>query len=177
MDETDDRIIDLAAYLRRKEAEAEEEDERSTFTLWGGEGERARFALPLWRAAYLGSGRRAALLWLRKDVPEEEPEPLIVLDLREEQARLEFAPSSLEGLDQASKPGTISTSSGGLAVYLGEDTDRKWYLVVDDVEEPAPDVPGRPQHDLLFLAGECAGLLFFRGLAVGVDGWEGNERP
>ena len=67
--------------------------------------------------------------------------------------------------------------SGGLAVYLGEDTDRKWYLVVDDLEETQPDLPGRPQNDLLFLAGECAGLLFFRGLAVGVDGWEGGEGP
>jgi hypothetical protein len=73
VDETDDTIIDLAAYLRRKEAEAEGEDPPSTFTLWGGEGERTRFALPLWRAAYLAGGRRAALLWLRKEVPGRSP--------------------------------------------------------------------------------------------------------
>jgi hypothetical protein len=48
---------------------------------------------------------------------------------------------------------------------------------VDDLEGPSVDLPMRPQNDLLFLAGECAGLLFFRGLAVGVDGWEGNEGP
>jgi hypothetical protein len=175
VDDSDDQVIDLAAYLRRKEAEAEGEDERATFTLWGGDGERARFALPLWRAAYLAGGRRAALLWLARSVPEEEPEPLIVLDLRDEQARLDFTPSSLAGLAEASKPGTLATTSGGLAVYLGEDADRKWYLVVDDVAESVADLPTRPHNDLLFLAGECAGLLFFRGLAVEADGWESNE--
>ena len=175
MDDADDQVIDLAAYLRRKEAEAEDEDEHTTFTLWGGEGERARFALPLWRAAYLVGGRRAALLWLRNDVPEEEPEPLIVLDLREEQARLDFTPAAVLGLADATKPGTFVTGSGGLAVYLGEENDRKWYLVVDDVDEHATEVPARPHNDLLFLAGECAGLLFFRGLAVGIDGWEEKE--
>jgi hypothetical protein len=175
VDEHDDTVIDLAAYLRRKEAEAEGEDSPTTFTLWGGEGERARFALPLWRAAYLAGGRRAALLWLPKEVPDEEPEPLIVLDLREDQARLDFTPSSLVGLADATKPGSFAANNGGLAVYLGEDTDRKWYLTVDDLEGPSVDLQIRPQNDLLFLAGECAGLLFFRGLAVSVDGWEGNE--
>jgi hypothetical protein len=99
-----------------------------------------------------------------------------VLDLREDQARLEFTPSSLVGLADATKPGTFAANSGSLSVYLGEDPDRKWYLTVDDLEG-AVDLPLRPQNDLLFLAGECAGLLFFRGLAVGVDGWEGNEGP
>ena len=171
VDDSDDQVIDLAAYLRRKEAEAGSDD-RTTFTLWGGEGERARFALPLWRAAYLLGGRRSALLWLRKDVAAEEPEPLIVLDLREDNARLDFTPSSLRGLADAAKPGTFASASGGLAVYLGEESDRKWYLVVDDLDG---EIPMRPQNDLLFLAGECAGLLFFRGLAVGIDGWGGKE--
>jgi hypothetical protein len=103
VDEQDDTVIDLAAYLRRKEAEAEDEESSSTFTLWGGEGERSRFALPLWRAAYLAGGRRSALLWLRKEVPEEEPEPLIVLDLRAEQARLDFTPSSVIGRTRPSR--------------------------------------------------------------------------
>jgi hypothetical protein len=175
MDDSDDQVIDLAAYLRRKEAEAEGDDDRTTFTLWGGEGERARFALPLWRAAYLVGGKRSALLWLRKDVPAEEPEPLIVLDLREENARLDFTPASVVGLADAAKPGTFAAAHGALAVYLGEDDDRKWYLTVDDMEGASLEIPTRPQNDLLFLAGECAGLLFFRGLSVGIDGWGGKE--
>jgi hypothetical protein len=60
-------------------------------------------------------------------------------------------------------------------VYLGEDESRRWFLVVDDLEEPATDLPTRPQNDLLFLAGECAGLLFFRRLAVSADGEAGTE--
>jgi hypothetical protein len=174
VDDSDDQVIDLAAYLRRKEAEAGGDDDRTTFTLWGGEGERARFALPLWRAAYLIGGRRAALVWLGRETGGE-PEPLIVLDLREESARLDFTPGSVVGLADAGKPGTFASAPGGLAVYLGEDSDRKWYLVVDDIDVGHGELPTRPQHDLLFLAGECAGLLFFRGLAVGVDGWEGKE--
>jgi hypothetical protein len=173
--DSDDQVIDLAAYLRRKEAEAEGEDDRTTFTLWGGEGERARFALPLWRAAYLVGGRRSALVWLRRGVSAEEPEPLIVLDLREENARLDFAISSIAGLAEAGKPGTFSTSPVGLAVYLGEEEERKWYLVVDDLDGPPPESSSRPQNDLLFLAGECAGLLFFRGLAVESDGLGAKE--
>ena len=42
---------------------------------------------------------------------------------------------------------------------------RRWYLVVDEVGERSAAAEGRVRDDILFLAGECAGLLFFRGFA------------
>jgi hypothetical protein len=165
MNGQDDDVIDFASYLKRKEEEASRE--RSTFSFWGGEGERSRFALPLWRAAYLGSGLRAALLSVGKDaVPgDQAPEALVVLDLREEPARVEFGAACLAGLPGINAPGTLSVRDEAIAVYLGELEDRRWYLVVDDLDAPAPEQTKRPRDDLLFLAGECAGLLFYKGLA------------
>ena len=168
MEEKDDRVIDLAAYLKRKQEEEEEGSEgRSVFSFWGGDGERARFALPLWRAAYLGGGLRAALVWQRNGAAMEEPEGLVVLDLKEEPARLDFVPACVASVTNADAPGTYGGGPDGLAVYLGEGDGRRWYMVVDDFEERYQELTGRSQGDLLFLAGECAGLLFFRGLAGG----------
>ena len=164
MDGGDDRVIDLSGYLKRKEEESSRT--RTTFAFWGGEGERSRFALPLWRAAYLASGRRAALLWQQSSAlaGEEPVHPLVVLDLGEEPARLTFTASSLTGLRGVDAPGTVVGGEGKIIVYLGEVRDLKWYLMVDDLDEPQTEVAGRPREDLLFLAGECAGLLFHRKL-------------
>jgi len=165
VDEFDDQVIDLPSYVKRKEAEAS--DAHSTFSFVGGEGERSRFALPLWRAAYLASGARAALVSLSADVVAgaSPPEPLVVLDLREEPARMDFGAAALRGLAEATAPGTPSEGSEAVAVYLGQEDDRRWYLLIDDLEG-ASEMSGRARDDLLFLAGECSGLLFHRGLAA-----------
>lgn len=55
-----DDIIDLGEYLRRRD-EAEKAP-RTAFAVWGGEGKRARFALPLWRIVYLAGGARGELV-------------------------------------------------------------------------------------------------------------------
>lgn len=166
----DDNVIDITPYLRGDD----DDDDDSVFTLWGGDAERARFALPLWRAAYLFNGRRAALVSTASEEGARDPEALTILDLRSEQARTEFQAPALLGLEDANKPGTAARADQGVAVYLGEEDGRRWYLVVDDVEEregeETPE-PNRPMADLLFLAGECAGLLFFRRLASSEHGW------
>jgi hypothetical protein len=174
VEERDDRVIDLAAYLRRKqEEEAEDATSRSVFSFWGGDGERARFALPLWRAAYLGGGLRAALVWQRNGATTDEPEGLVVLDLRKEPARIDFQPAAVASVSNADSAGTLGATSDGIAVYLGEGDARRWYMVVDDFDPAFNELSVRSQGDLLFLAGECAGLLFFRGLANGT----GDEEP
>ena len=48
--------------------------------------------------------------------------------------------------------------------YVGGGEGRKWSRAVEDLEEPLDEVKGRTRDDLLFLAGECAGLLFHKGL-------------
>lgn len=158
-----DDIIDLGEYLRRRE-EAEKVP-RTAFAVWGGEGERARFALPLWRVVFMAGGVRGGLVWTGSS--EDRPtrlDPFVVLDLAEEPARTRFPPGLIQGLEGAAAP-AMKVGPGGVAVHLGEHDGRRWYLVVESGEEPAT-LAGRVRDDVLFLAGECAGLLFYRGFAA-----------
>ena len=161
---TVDDIIDLGEYLRRREVA--EKAPRTAFAVWGGEGERTRFALPLWRVVYLAGGSRGGLVWV--PTAEERPGPLrpfVVLDLAEDPARTRFASSLIQGMDTSVAPVLREDGDEGLAVHLGEQDGRRWYLVVADTASRTGAVEGRARDDLLFLAGECAGLLFFRGFA------------
>lgn len=155
----DDQVIDLGAYRDRRP-----ESRRSSFTVWGGEGERSRFALPVWRAIYLVGGDRGGLLSL--DEATGEVRPLFVLDLGSEEPRVEFDVGILEGVWGAGveAPALSEVQPGGLAVYLGTRDGQRWFLVVDDGGLPREELAGRSRDDLLFLAGECAGLLFYRNL-------------
>jgi hypothetical protein len=160
-----DDIIDLGEYLRRRE-EAEKVP-RTAFAVWGGEGERTRFALPLWRVVYLAGGARGGLVW----VPESEDRPsrlhpFVVLDLAEEPARTRFNPALVQGLEGTSAPALRPGGEGGFAVHLGDHDGRRWYLVVDETGEDKKALEGRARDDILFLAGECAGLLFYRGFSA-----------
>jgi hypothetical protein len=160
-----DDIIDLGEYLRRRE-EAEKAP-RTAFAVWGGEGERARFALPLWRIVYLTGGGRGGLVWT--PVSEEHPSrlrPFVVLDLSEEPARTLFSPTLVHGLEKTPAPTMRASGESGVAVHLGDHDGRRWYLVVDETGEVRAALDGRARDDILFLAGECAGLLFFRGFAA-----------
>ena len=159
-----DDIIDLGEYLRRRE-EAEKAP-RTAFAVWGGEGERARFALPLWRVVYLAGGARGGLVWIPGN--EDHPSrlhPFVVLDLAEEPARTRFAPTLVHGLDRTPAPTLRATVGTGVVVHLGEHEGRRWYLVVDEMGGETRPLDARAREDILFLAGECAGLLFFRGFA------------
>ena len=66
-------------------------------------------------------------------------------------------------------PALRELGEGGLAIHLGEHEARRWFLVVADTAKRSHSVEGRVRDDLLFLAGECAGLLFFRRFAGEVD--------
>ena len=165
----DEEIIDLAEYARRKEAD--QEPARATFAIWGGEGERARFALPLWRAAYLAGGSRASLVRWRVGAEGEEGgglEPLVVLDLASDPARTTVPEARVEPLLDAVGAPALSRSPEGVSIYLGEREGRRWYLVVDHPTESGG--AGEDElDDLYFLAGECAGLLFHRELDTHMD--------
>lgn len=172
-------MIDITPYLRADPPEGEDDD---IFTLWGAEGERTRFALPLWRAAYMFRARRAALVWIPSDDPPATPAPLTLLDLGSREARLDFEIDALVGLEDEEIPGRMAHDEERLAVYLGELDDRRWYLVADDrgpepedEDDEEDDDPPRPLTDVLFLAGECSGLLFFRNLARNADGFDDEE--
>ncbi|MHB1191399.1 MAG: hypothetical protein ACYC6F_00010 [Longimicrobiales bacterium] len=159
-----DGIIDLGEYLRRREGTKEPV---STFALWGAEGERSRFALPLWRAIYLAAGERGGIVW---DTPGGGPlRPFVVLDLGSDPARTEFEWHGAPGLDAGRVPEVLAAPGGSLAVYLGEDEARRWFLVVVGGAGGVSEPSGRDREDILFLAGECAGLLFLRDFADGAE--------
>ncbi len=155
---TDKSIIDIRRYLGRSPAEG-----GRVFSIWGGEGERARLALPVWRAIYLLGSERGGIVRVSKARPGT-PVPFFVLDLGEEPARTSFPPEALEPLSRRESPSLTATSRGDLAVLLGEEDGQRWYLFVVGVGVPAP-VEGKRREDLMFLAGECAGLLFLRDFA------------
>ena len=162
----DEHVIDLEEYVRRKE---EEDADRTTFAIWGAEGERARFALPLWRAAYLAGGTRAALAW---ELPGERPDrlrPHVVLDLASDPARREIPGGRVDQLREEPAPPALERTEEAVAVFLGQREGRRWYLVIDHLKE-SPDRGAVARDDLYFLAGECAGLLFHRQLDADAGG-------
>lgn len=155
-------IIDLDAYRRRRP-----ENRRTAFAVWGGEGERSRLALPLWRAIYLVGGERGALVWVDEDQdPQRGLNPFFVLDLAEEDPRTSFSPDLLGEVRGATSgaPLLAETVPGGVAVFLGVDRGRRWFLVVDDGGMPREAMEATSRNDLLFIAGECSGLILHRRL-------------
>jgi len=162
-----DGIIDLGEYLRRREGE---DEPASTFTLWGADGERSRFALPLWRSIYLASGERGAIVW--QIDPAGDLRAFVVLDLAHDPARTDFPAEVVEGLPGGDAPAVSETGRGSLAVHLGERNGKRWFLVVLGNAERMTGLSARDREDVLFLAGECAGLLFLRDFASGGGGGE-----
>jgi hypothetical protein len=158
-----DDIIDLTQYLGRTPAEGEHEVSRGNFSVWGGDGERSRFALPIWRSIYLVGGGRGGLVAVAEE-GDSEPEPLFVLDLAAEPARTDFTLPEVRGDIGGNAPAVLEDRDT-VAVFLGSRRGQNWFLVLDDRGDISEPVTAGTREDLLFLAGECAGLLFFRELA------------
>lgn len=155
-------IIDLTRYL--DDASGDDESPRGAFALWGADGERSRFALPLWRAIYLAGGDRGGIVW-RPPGGSVAPVPFVVLDLGQEPARLGFEAAHVAGLAESGAPEMVDRAGDGdLVVFLGERDGRRWYLVTLGTDGRDP-VAASEREDILFLAGECAGLLFLRDFA------------
>ena len=159
-----DDVIDLTKYLERTSGQKDAESTRGSFSVWGGEGERSRFALPIWRSIYLVGGDRGGLTWVPDGGSQDALQPFFVLDLAAEPARTAFTlPVDLVDFDLEAP--AVLADADTIAVYLGNQAGKKWFLILDDRTAPAEPLEGRTREDLLFLAGECAGLLFFRELA------------
>ena len=176
---TDDRIIDIRGFL----GESSEKPAEGAFAVWGGEGEQSRFALPVWRAIYQVGGDWGGVVFRPKidqedvlhpkrvpadsvgDLSGEPAYPFFVLDLKREPARTVISTKSLTLLAGREVPSLVFSPEGELGILLGEDEERRWFLQVRGGFSEA-DVGRKTREILLFLAGECAGLLFLRDLAT-----------
>ncbi len=158
---TDDRVVDIRQYLER----AVHVPIPRVFSVWGGEGRRSRFALPVWRVITLLGGDWGGIVSLSRLPPGGVPEALFVMDLQQSPARTGSPPDPLRVLQNQEAPSIAVSPGAGLAVLLGTDEERWWFLRVSGgASEVLPE--GRARETLLFLAGECAGLLFLRELAT-----------
>lgn len=159
-----DKIIDIAPYLDR-EGRVEPP---AILALWGADGDRSRFALPLWRIVHLADAERGVIFWqdLAKD---RTPHPFVVIDLARDPARLGIDASRVPGCAETPSATLHDLGAGGLAVCLGARDGRVWTLWVDSVRSRQTSLEPKRREDVLFLAGECAGLLFLRDFADQVD--------
>jgi hypothetical protein len=161
-----DEIIDLTQYLNREQNA--EDPSPGVFALWGADGERSRFALPLWRIIYLAEGERGALVW-REESADEVAQLFLVLDLAQDPARLEVDQAAISFPEDAEPPALHDFALRGVTIFLGSRAYRSWYLVVDGGDKRIDELTAKRREDILFLAGECAGLLFLRDFADGVS--------
>lgn len=154
-----DEIIDLSSILERR---GDSDAPAGTMALWGADGERSRFALPLWRVVHLAGADRGVIFW-HSTSGDPAPRPFIVLDVASDPARLALPLDVTAGEDHTS--GQLNDHGpDGLVVCLGTRDDRVWGLLADG--GPArPALESREREDILFLSGECAGLLFLRDFA------------
>jgi len=164
----DDDIIDLTPYLARQPGTAPEADSRGFFSVWGGEGDRSRFALPLWRSVYLVSGKRAGIVWTEQD-GQPSGRSFFVLDLGAEPARTDFGDFRLPTRSELAEPPVVFEAPDRVTIFLGAHEGRSWFILLDERERDTEALEGKTREDLLFLAGECAGLLFYRELADELD--------
>ena len=175
----DRNIIDLQGYLA---------DRSSHFAVWGGEGVRARFALPLWRAAALAKVRRVGLLKrprannevtlgptlvsderaaaLDRSVQVAETAPVFVLDLGSDEARIDYDGTVVPAEVQ---PPLAIESKMVIVIALGSKGAHDWFMVLDTPGEPLGPLDSLTREQLLFFAGECAGLLEQQVVAEGTD--------
>ena len=175
----DRTIINLQGYLA---------DRSSHFAVWGGEGVRARFALPLWRAAALAKVRRVGLLKrprssnevllgptlvsderaaaLDRSLQVEETCPIFVLDLGSDEARIDY---DGEVIPAEIQPPLVLESKNVCLIALGTKGTFDWFIVLDTPGESLDRLDGVTREQLLFFAGECAGLLEYQGIAEGAE--------
>jgi len=164
-------IIDITRYFKR---EPDEDVPRGAMALWGAEGERSRFALPLWRIIHLARADRALIVWCDEGPPRMAT-PFVALDLGADPARTDVSSGMIPLSGPDDPPGIIDRDQEGLVVHLGSRRGRVWTLLADGGSARTSSLTTRAREDILFLAGECAGLLFLRELADDADAFADDE--
>ncbi|MDH3228097.1 MAG: hypothetical protein OEM67_13555 [Thermoleophilia bacterium] len=160
-----DKIIDIGHYLDR---DAGRSGTPATMALWGADGDRSRFALPLWRIVHLAQAERGVIFW-RNTTGDPTPSPFVVIDLAHDSARLNIDGEALPHCEHSESATLHDLGPAGLLVCLGARDGRAWCLLADGGQGRSSPLEAGRREDVLFLAGECAGLLFLRDFADLVD--------
>jgi len=160
-----DQIIDITRYLDR---EPEDEILPGAIALWGAEGERSRFALPLWRVVHLAGAQRGVILW-RRNTGDRTPHPFVVIDVARDPARIHLDGPWLAHCEMQESATLHDLGKDGILVYLGVRGDRIWCLLAESAGKREGPLDPKRREDILFMAGECAGLLFLRDFADAAD--------
>jgi len=118
-------------------------------------------------AAAVTGADRAAVVW----VDEYNPglvHPHVILDLRADRPRRSFASEPLREAWELGVPGAFDepgtpTVKSTLAVALGSDGTRAWFLVADSAASRAV-LDQEVRERIMFLAGECSAVVMHRDL-------------
>ena len=138
--------------------------------LYGGDRPRQQLLEHLGEVAVLTGADRVGAVWV-DEYGAGLVHPHVVLDLLSNRTRRAFSAEPLQrawecgipgAYDQASDPET--TAKGTMAIALGSDGARNWFLVAESIARRAP-LPQRIRRRLMFLAGECSALVLHRDLS------------
>ena len=88
-----------------------------------------------------------------------------MLDLGQDPARLEVDPDAIPLSEDGEPPALHDYGAEGVTIFLGVRGEQVWHLVVDGGDKRTGLLSAKTREDILFLAGECAGLLFLREFA------------
>lgn len=160
-------IFRLDAYRARRE-----QRRRLAASLYRADPARADLLDQLDRIAALVGADRAATVWVDEYGPGLV-HPHVVLDLLSDRPRRAFPAEPLRRAWEAGVPGIHESAPTGpakqegagwlVAVALGSDGTRSWFLVADAVSAGRP-LTAAQRDRLMFLAGECSAVVLHRDL-------------
>ncbi len=160
-------ILRLDAYRERRDQRL-----RLAASLYGADRGRSELLQHIVKVAALLGADRVATVWIDEFGPGLV-HPHVVLDLLSDRPRRAFVAEPLRRAWEGGVPGVSETQPGlaprgdgpawTVAVALGSDGTRSWFLVADAVSPwggMSPEVRDR----LMFLAGECSAVVLHRDL-------------
>jgi len=160
-------ILRLDAYRERRDQRL-----RLATSLYRADPARSELLQHLARVAVLVGADRAATVWVDEYGPGIV-HPHVVLDLLSDRPRRAFAADPLRKAWEGGVPGLFEGQGAGVgrgdgpnwtvAVALGSDGTRSWFLVADAVT-PGRGMPEALRDRVMFLAGECSAVVLHRDL-------------
>lgn len=174
------QVLRLEAYRERRDLRL-----RLGASLYRADPPRADLYQHLAGMVTLLSSDRAAIVWVDEYGPGMA-HPFVVVDLLSDRPRRAFSLEVFRRAWEDGVPGVFETHgtpslrgdgpAWSVAVALGSDGTRSWFLVSDAVAG-VPPLTGPARERLLFLAGECSAVVLHRDLDSGVEDEDGIRRP